>query len=265
MSGLETCVLCPRLCRPACPIANGTSREAAVPSLIAAAVFASERGTQGAELAKEALALCINCGRCESFCHISHPLPDLLQEARERFGLISRPEPLRFIQGEEEWVAVLCDQRPWARALSEQAGVSVGIWETGDELGYRCIGTSFWLEQKTALLAMTEGRTLIVADGGVARAFRAAGIPFRWLHDVVPFVAVSPLSCEIEGSQDRSCCGGADPFCNSSAEDVERLGSQAMARVAGVGVNDGRCARHLVRCGGDVRDAVDRLIEWVEQ
>ncbi len=61
---LDTCAVCPRLCRPACPVAMGSGREAAVPAVIAEVVRAWRDGRVGDDLAREAATLCVGCGGC---------------------------------------------------------------------------------------------------------------------------------------------------------------------------------------------------------
>lgn len=261
MSGLETCVLCPRLCRPVCPVAIGTSREAAVPTIIASAVFAADRGTQSSSFAREALSLCVDCGACEAHCHISHPLPALLQLARERHGAIRSPESLNPISGDEGWVAVECDGRPWGKALAKHLGHGVAVWKTNDELGYEANGTSHWKNHRQALRSQVIDRVIIVSDGGAAKALSAAGLSFRWLHELVPDIAVDVGSCEVSGPKiGDGCCGGAAPLVSQSPVDALRLGRKALKGLTTPSVNDGRCGRHLNGCGTEVLDAVSRLI-----
>lgn len=264
MNGLETCMLCPRLCRPACPVANGTSREAAVPTLIASAVFAWRRGDQGAAFASEALSLCVDCGACEAFCHISHPLPKYLQQAREELDLVPDPEPLQPVEGDGDWIAVEFDDRRWAEALSARMGQSVARLRTDDALGAGAVGTSMWDSHVRALKNALGERKVVVADGGAAKALRHADIAFSWLHDVVPDVGVNVGSCESSGGVLKNgCCGGAGPLVERHSSEAKRMGLRVLSSLDDAQVNDARCAKHLKTCGTRVKDAVARLLEAV--
>src|SRR5690606_20430343 len=135
LDGIETCALCPRLCRHACPVAEGTRREAAVPALLAETLLAWRRGRVSDEVAREAATLCVDCGACQRACHLHRPLPGLLREART--ALLPEPAvaPLGHVEGDGELVAVESDERRWAEALAARLGRPIARLRTDDFLG----------------------------------------------------------------------------------------------------------------------------------
>ncbi len=262
--GIDTCALCPRLCRPACPVVTGTGREASVPTLIAGAIVAADKGFVPSELAAQASTLCTDCGACEEHCHIHHPLPRLLREARARLLPAPAIEALRPIEGLGDVVVVQTDERPLAQAVSARLGVPVRVWHTGDALGVAAVEHDSWAQRAAELTTHAAGATILVAHGGVAHALQAAAVPFEWLHE---HLAIEGLrgSCRASGpAGPTACCGGAGPLAEHHPDDAARLGRWWLDRGTGGPTADARCAAHLRQCGGDgdhlIHDVVDHLI-----
>ena len=87
------CVVCPRLCRDACPVAVHAARDDLVPSekmRSAAAVF----GASALGIWPERLAACTGCGACTSHCLLQVPVASWLALARERGGHEFASEPV---------------------------------------------------------------------------------------------------------------------------------------------------------------------------
>ena len=264
MSGarLDTCVLCPKLCRAACPAAVGSDREAAVPSTIAGVVWKWERGELSREVAAAAATLCLDCGACEEHCHLGQPLPELLRTARRRLvdvPEIGRPEHPEV--GGAELVAVETGPRRWSEWLSRYLGRPVGRWLAPQRFGAQWLAHPRFTAQGALLRQMAVDFEVVVADGGVAAALDAAGVPFSWLHQVVPELTEEGVvgSCQCGGDRPLACCGAAEPLASAHPEDARRVGQRFVERAATLNLIDARCASHLRRGGAAVSDAVDRL------
>ncbi len=250
MSAIDTCSLCPRLCRPSCPVAVSSGREAAVPALIAEVLRAASAGRVSGDLARSAASLCVDCGRCQDHCHLHIPLPEALRAARRQVGdPVPRPQlDLR----SAPWM--VCDdaERPWASALGARLGTDVGYLR-----GLRSI-PSHWLE--TPELAPTAarireacaGRQVVVADGDSAVNLRVLGVSFIWLHDHLGVPAQG--SCCAGGS---GCCGGGRPLVEHHPATAARM--RARYEVEDV-LADSRCAAWLSAGGRAVKDVVDTLL-----
>lgn len=256
----STCALCPRLCRTACPVATGSSREAAVPTLIATVVGQWEAGEVDRALAAQAATLCTNCGGCQDRCHLNRPLPQFLAEARAK--LLDPPsiEPLRSIEGEGRWVAIEADHRPMASALAEALGHDVARLYTADQFGVAAIEHPVIEPRVLRLQALLAGRELVVADGGVAEVLKRAGLDFQWLHQVVPAPEGAAGSCQTAGARPAACCGAAGPLAAHHPEDARRVGALWLDRAENWRVDDARCRNHLRKCGGEVTDTLDVLL-----
>jgi ferredoxin len=260
--GWDTCALCPRLCRPSCPVASGSTREASVPAVIAARLLDWQRDRLDPATAAEAATLCTDCGACQSHCHLDRPLPGLLRQARAELLPAAPFEPLRPIEGEGRIVAVEADERPFASALSRRLGEPVRRWPTADRLGVEAVEHREWERHGEAIRAALGGAEAVVCDGGVARALEAAGARFRWLHDVVPGLPTGTSSCKSSGGpRPAACCGAGGPLRRHHPEDARRVGELWLRRGEPAPLNDARCRSHLRDCGGDVRDLLDALLE----
>ncbi|HEX8003070.1 MAG TPA: (Fe-S)-binding protein [Mycobacteriales bacterium] len=75
------CSLCPKLCRPTCPVQNATGRESAAPWRISDAVVRGVAGGWTADLAGQ-VAQCTGCGACGEPCLPGTNLPEESRAAR---------------------------------------------------------------------------------------------------------------------------------------------------------------------------------------
>lgn len=265
-NGWDLCALCPRLCRPSCPVASGSTREAAVPALIGAALLDWTRDRLDPALAAKAATLCTDCGACQAHCHLDRPLPELLRTARSELLPCPPMARLESIEGVGRLVAVEADDRPLAAALAKRLGEPVRRWRTRDRLGVAAVEHPEWAARADALRTAIGGAEVIVADGGVAHALAASKIGFRWLQEVVPEVGGGTSSCRAPGDpRPLACCGAGGPLAAHHPDDAVRVGQAWLRRGDGSALADARCREHLRGCGGAVDDALDRLLATAEQ
>lgn len=263
MSGLDACVLCPRLCRDACPVATGSAREAAVPTWIATVLREWEARRLPASVAREAVTLCTDCGACRDACHLDRPLPELLRRARAELLEAPATEPLGPITGAGDLVAIEADERPLAALLATRLGRPVRRWETADRLGVAAVEHPVFVHRARAIREALGPLQAVVADGGVATALAAAGVAFRWVHDLVPGLRGADVvgSCACGGARPLACCGGAGPLSRYHPDDAARVARMFVER-GGTGVlADARCRGHLKAAGLEARDLLDVLGE----
>lgn len=258
---LDTCALCPRLCRPACPVASGSAREAAVPSVIAGVLLDWQRGLGDAALAAKAATLCVDCGACQAHCHLDRPLPAALRFARVELVPVPPFEALRPIEGRGRMVAIEADERPLAKALARRLAEPIRRWPTADRLGVAAIDYPAFENRLAEVRATLADCEVVVVDGAVAEVLKRAGVSFRWLHEVVPDLAAPCGSCRTAGPKPAACCGAAGPLAQHHPEDAVRVGRHWLARTEERRVNDARCRNHLVAIDASVRDALDLLLE----
>ena len=260
--GFDTCALCPRLCRPACPVTSGGGREAAVPAALAGVLLDWSRGKVDASRAAEAATLCTDCGACQRHCYLHRPLPELLREARAELLPAPAFEPLQPVQGSGSALAIEADERPMAAALERRLGVPVRRWPTSDRLGVAAVEHSAWAPHAEAIRQRCVGADVIIADGGVAQALVAAGVPFSWVQERVSGLPKGASSCRAPGDdRPAACCGAAGPLLAHHHDDAVRVAAFWMRRGGGALVADARCREHFHRCGTDVRDPLDALLE----
>jgi Fe-S oxidoreductase len=79
----RTCSHCPKLCRPACPVANVTGDDALSAWGIASGLDPVARQKAPATEAVLAPAFaCTGCGRCEAACELANPVLEIVRSAR---------------------------------------------------------------------------------------------------------------------------------------------------------------------------------------
>lgn len=259
-TAFDTCALCPRLCRVACPVATLTAREAAVPTQIAEVLRGWREGRVSDALARASVTLCVDCGRCQERCHIDQPLPAALREARRELLGAKAPTTLSPIVGASKVVAVLTDDRDWSAALAVHRRAPVALWRTADQLGETARGGPGWQAHLDAVRAQASGRELVVAHGAVAVVLGEAGVPYRWLHEVLGREEVR-CGCAGPGDGGPSCCGGAGPLAEHHPADAARMARKWLAAGPDRVVADARCAGHLARVGLVARSLVDEAVE----
>jgi Fe-S oxidoreductase len=82
MTDPNLCALCPRLCRYACPVAQGTADEGATPTAMAQAWRAAKAGDLAWTDAADLLSRCTGCMACKAPCELEQDVPSYLYEAR---------------------------------------------------------------------------------------------------------------------------------------------------------------------------------------
>ncbi|MCO4768707.1 MAG: (Fe-S)-binding protein [Deltaproteobacteria bacterium] len=82
MTDPSLCALCPRLCRYACPVAQGTADEGATPTSMAQAWRAAKAGDLPWKAAADVLSRCTGCMACKAPCELEQDVPSYLYEAR---------------------------------------------------------------------------------------------------------------------------------------------------------------------------------------
>ena len=107
-SVVDTCALCPKLCRHVCPVAIGTGLESATPTAILTEVLLADQDEVNAPTAAEAIGLCTRCGACADFCGVDQPVVTLLDETRTRYQPRPSPWSPPVITGHAPTVAILC-------------------------------------------------------------------------------------------------------------------------------------------------------------
>lgn len=263
MTPFDTCSLCPRLCRSACPVATGSGREIAAPSWIGHVLRAYRLGRVDRDEALAVATLCADCGGCADLCHLHVPLPQLLREVRAELGAGGVLGPLAAIEGSAAVIVVETDDRPLAAALAARSGREVSRWPAPDRLGVDGIESPGWSERAAALRERVGPREVVVADGGAAAALGAAGIAYRWAWDWLGVPAPPVGSCATGGDRPLRCCGAAGPLARFHPDDAARVARMFAERAVPGVFADVRCSAHLRRSGAAVRDWVDGVIDGV--
>ena len=249
MGELDTCMLCPRLCRSACPVATGTGREAATPSWIATVVRAWERGTVSEALAREAVALCTDCGACQEHCHLHRPLPELLRRARASLDPRPLPEPPPPPDGQA--LLVVADDRQWD-SVRERVGADA-VWRVPSRFGEEAVRLGE--RHPPAWVEALRARRIITPDGGIATVMRLHDLPYVWVADELGDPGCG--SCAHGGGGPLACCGAAGPLARVHPPDAVRV-ARTWARRGGLQVQDARCRAHLRAAGVEATDVLDR-------
>jgi ferredoxin len=276
----DLCAYCPRLCRHVCPVAVGTSREAATPTAMMSGPWAFARGQMEPALALAFASLCVECGACTSACKLERPVTDLLRAARAELRPLAQPakapriaDGLSPIAGSGDRVAVESDPRAWAEALSRHLGAPVARLRTGDHLGRAILGEPGAEAHLSALRTLVGGRRLVVSEAASAEVAAAAGLTVLHLEDLLPTAPFGPAyrPCRgpaVEGEHEPTalaCCGAAGPLAEDHPGIAEELGRDQARRLGALSrySPDSRCARWLGACGAPLHDGVDRLLASV--
>lgn len=268
----ETCVYCPRLCRPVCPVAVGSARESATPSTMMSGPFLAILGTLSSEEAGALASLCTGCGACTTFCKVHRPVSDLLAEARASLceaPTLPGPGP---VEGAGEWVAVECDGRPWGAALARHLKRPVARFTTADHLGEVLLDHPEAFGAYARLLReLLAGRTVVVADLGCHRAAVAAGLSVKHLIELAPLPGTEAVFHACDGPRldgaavpgALNCCGARAPLSHQHPTIAAEVAVGAAERLGGTACRtaDARCAAALRRAGAQITDPVTALLE----
>jgi len=253
---VDTCAVCPRLCRHACPVAEGTAREAAVPANLARMVRAWRDGHADDALAAEAAGLCTDCGACTEACHLHIDLPTALAAARARLGTAPTPEPLAPLQGQGAYVALVEAVEDWSALLATQLGEPVARWTSGDHLGWGGRGHAGWDAHLKAIASCVGDRTVVTTTAPASRALQAAGVAHRSLAELLEHETASGCG------RGASCCGAHGPLAAHHPSDAARLASRFALDAP---LADTACSAHLRAHGREgVVDVVEVLRSTLE-
>ena len=260
MSAIETCSLCPRLCRAACPVATGAAWEAAVPAQIAGAVLAWRQGRIGEDAVRQAITACVDCGGCQDLCHLHVPLPEALRALRIELATAPAPEPLTPIEAEGEMVA-LETGRVWSSMLAELRTEPVARWTTTDALGAHARTHDGFAEHLRAVSATAGARTVVTAHDGALDVLREAGVSALALSEVL---GVATRACGASEAAGLRCCGGCGPLPVHHPAAAARMAHHWVRRDGPTTGLDARCGDHLRAAGiVGVEDVIDVLLSRV--
>jgi Fe-S oxidoreductase len=123
----RACRYCPKLCRPACPVATVTGNDALSPWGILGGLDPLAQG--GAPATSEALApafACSGCGHCESHCELATPVMDTVREARS----VARSRQLLPIAAQRA-----LDALPERERRANEAGRALSVQPEGASAG----------------------------------------------------------------------------------------------------------------------------------
>ena len=251
-----SCALCPRLCRHVCPVAWGTGREAATPTMLATMQVLAARNLVSKEEADASASLCTDCGACAEHCHNGNPLSDWLREARVRDHVA---EDFPAVAGEGPVLLITSDQREVAGALARRLERGVATLFLPDGVGLEGLSKKKRAVRVGAFRTLCEAREVIVTDGAVASALDEALIPWRWLHEILNVEKSMMETCH-DGSASHLCCGAREPLRSAHPATAAQMAKRFAEETRGGLCADVRCATHLRSCGVDVTDIVDVLV-----
>jgi ferredoxin len=267
---IDTCALCPKLCRHVCPVSVGTGRESATPTAMLTEVLLADTVAKPDSWAADAVGLCTRCGACESFCGVDQPVVALLDAARTRHQPAPKPWVAPVIQGHAPTVAIICGEEDWHLGLADTLGQDVAILRTPDHLGERHrIRTDTRDAVITALAKIMQGRTAITSCGTCRTALEAAGITVESISAATNTVPAYPTwrtcHCESGPSVDTviRCCGARAPLIHDHPDLAATMAGEIITRLEGqtVFVPDTRCASHLISAGAPVVGPINHLFQ----
>lgn len=247
------CALCPRLCRHVCPVAVATGREAATPTAMMSIPLIA---AQMPELSIAGTSLCMGCGACTRHCKNHQPVADRLSAWRTEQGVRPLVEPLRQIEGTEELVAILTDDRDWRREVAKGAMAAL---RTGDFLGHEAWRAGN-VELLRALSRHFAGRRVLCLHGDVAELLQAAGVPVEWLELPEKASFVTCFEGASTGPGQLACCGRREGFATrepAAARDVAGRNVELWDG-AQMSCRDQGCADWLRAAGANIAGPLDR-------
>jgi hypothetical protein len=251
-----SCALCPRLCRHVCPVAWGTGREAATPTMLATMQVLAARGEVSSEVAYASASLCTDCGACSEHCHNDNPLSDWLREARVRDqSLADLPE----VVGEGDVLLITSDNRAVAGAVAKSLQRSVATLSLPNGVGLEGLSKHERTTRLAEVSARCQARDVVVTDGEVASALTQAKVPWRWLHELLAVDSEILATCH-EGQASHLCCGAREPIRSAHPAAAQAMAKRFAEEMTGGLCADVRCANHLRACGVDVTDIVDVVV-----
>lgn len=267
---VDTCALCPKLCRHVCPVAVGTGLESATPTAILTEVLLANQTKEHAELTSKAIGLCTRCGACEAFCGVDQPVVALLDEARSRHQSPPPPWTPPIIHGHAPTVAVLCGADDWAPGLANALQQDLAVLRTDDHLGEaHVIRKDTRAELVSSLARLMQGRTAITSCATCRTVLEEAGVTVESVSSATRSVPAFPTwrtcHCSPGPSVDTviRCCGARAPLTLEHPQLADVMAKEIATRLEGqtVFVPDARCAAHLVSAGAPVVGPTDHLLQ----
>ena len=265
IAGVETCALCPRLCRHVCPVASGTALESATPTAIMGLILDADKNNT---LAASAIDLCTRCGACEEHCGVEQPVQHILASARTQLHGAAPTWSPPAIKGHHQTVAVICTANDWSSDLEAVTGQPLAVVHTPDHLGEPLRIRSDTAGSCLELIAEHfHGRTAIAGCHTCREALEQADIPVETLDSLIPVRPAIPTwrSCRCTSAPGVNtllrCCGARGPLSSSHPELTRAMGAELAGRLDGqsVYVPDARCAEHLKQSGASAVGPDDLL------
>ena len=127
---LETCTYCPKLCRDACPVSNGSGREALIPQAKMQLLNMLRRNALGwTEELTEPLFGCTGCGLCTVYCEHKVDVAAALWEGRQQaqarnLGPRSLERLAQTMRGETEALRLKLERSAWGPKVASEARVA---------------------------------------------------------------------------------------------------------------------------------------------
>ncbi len=269
-NAVDTCALCPKLCRHVCPVAVATSLESATPTSIMGEIMLVNRRFETDNTAHEAVDLCTRCGKCEEFCGVDQPVVSLLDDARTRLQAAPPKWVPPKIVGHSPTVAVVCGDQDWSKPLEGLTSQKMAVLATSDHLGeLHRIRTDTRSEVIAAIEKLMQGRTAITSCGSCRKALDDASVPTESITMVSQTLPPLPTwrTCHcMPGPSVNTvvkCCGARSPLINSNPKISNKIAEEVGRRLDGqaIFVPDTRCAAHLKQSGVHAVGPSDPLFE----
>lgn len=267
-ASIDTCALCPSLCRHKCPVAVGTGLESTTPTAIFSAIWSAQAHGRHVELAERAVDLCTQCGHCEDACGVNQPVLALLAEARTTLQPAPKPWSAPRIKGREKTVAVICTEEDWTANIAQATGRRIASLVTSDHLGE--LHRARQDTENDVIERLSErfrGRTAITACHTCAEALEAASIVVESLDSLIPRrpSVATWRSCRCIPAPGvntvQRCCGARGPMSTSHPALSNSMAAALVRRLGGNSIYtpDSRCAEHLQRAGANVTSPISLL------
>ena len=268
-AAVDTCALCPKLCRHVCPVSVGTGMESATPTAMLTEVLLADQHADSEQLAAQAMGLCTRCGACSDFCGVDQPVVDLLDQARTRHTPAPPAWTPPAIHGHTPTVAIVCGADDWTKGLAEALGQDIAVMRTHDHLGEaHRIRTDCREDTIARIATLMHGRTAITSCATCRTALEAAGVTVESVSAATSSVPAFPTwrtcHCAPGPSVDTviRCCGARAPLSIEHPNLADMMGREIAIRLEGqtVFVPDARCAAHLISAGAPVVGPTDHLL-----
>ena len=269
-SSIETCALCPKLCRHVCPVSVATSLESATPSAIMTELMMANGPLHLENSASESINMCTRCGQCSDFCGVDQAVVELMDDARTRLEPPPPPWTEPVISGHHQTVAIICGSTAWDKPLTELIGQPMATLVTNDHLGE---SHRMRMDTRQDVIAKIEkimqGRTAVTSCSTCREALEEANVPTETI--VMASKRVPPLptwrTCRCEPGPSVNtvikCCGARAPLAIAKPKIANMIAEEVARRLDGqaIFVPDTRCAEHLQNAGAQAVGPIDTLFD----